>query len=139
MNKIIKDNRIPPQGYNKAAYQADEAFIVPADTYADGQNWDVTPYTFTIPNSVRSKVLVSATLYYQTFNREYAEFLRDHDAEPTITDGGRARDIPQVFRNANPGVSTWGQTLHTLWDDAGKGPPVNMGSAKAKIRIRRGG
>ncbi|MEA3275063.1 MAG: cytochrome c3 family protein [Pseudomonadota bacterium] len=136
MNKIIKDNRIPPMGYNKAAYQADGAFIVPADTYADGQYWDTTPYTFTIPVSARRLVEVTATLYYQTFNREYMEFLKEHDTEPTVSDGGRARDLPGPFRNAN-NVDRWGETIYALWEDAGNGPPVNMGSAKLDIRVRR--
>jgi len=137
MNKIIKDNRIPPQGFNKAAYQADGAFIIPADAYANGQNWDTTAYIFSVPGSAREKLLVCAILYYQTFNREYAEFLREHDHEPTVSDGGRARDIPAQFRSANPEIRTWGQTLHALWQDAGQGPPVFMGSDEAEIKIRR--
>ena len=47
---IVKDNRIPPKGFNKAAYQADGAFIVPVKIpMRDGQNWDETAYTFDIP------------------------------------------------------------------------------------------
>lgn len=41
MNNIVKDNRIPPAGYNRAAYQRDGSFIIPGDArdsdYADGQ------------------------------------------------------------------------------------------------------
>ena len=134
MNKIIKDNRIPPKGYNKAAYQADGAFIVPAETYADGQYWDTTRYRFTVPAGVKDKIVVTATLKYQAFNREYAEFLRDHDQEPTQKGGGRARNLPEPFATHN-GVSTWGQTLHTLWKDAGNGQPVSMASANRAIRV----
>ena len=61
-NFIEKDNRIPPKGFNKAAYTADGAFIIPHDPkdtdYPDGQNWDVTPYTFTIPPDALAPVQV---------------------------------------------------------------------------------
>jgi hypothetical protein len=39
MNRIVKDNRIPPKGFNKEAFTADGAFIIPHDSkdtdYAD--------------------------------------------------------------------------------------------------------
>jgi len=62
-------------------------------------------------------------------------FLRDHDQEPTQKDGGQARNLPEPFATEN-GVSTWGETLHTLWKDAGNGRPVSMASAKRAIRVR---
>jgi hypothetical protein len=137
MNYIEKDNRIPPKGYNKAAYQADGAFIIPFDPkdtdYADGQNWDITPYTFTVPATTVKQMTVTATLYYQTFNKEYAEFLRDHDQEPTVSNGGRARDLPQGGIYGNAG--TWGNALHAIWQDNGNGKPVVVGSTKATIKI----
>jgi hypothetical protein len=134
MNYIKKDNRIPPKGYNKEAYQKDGAFIVPFDPkdtdYADGQNWDVTPYEFTIPSDAKGRVRITATLWYQTFSREYIEFLRDHDTEKTLKHGGRARNLP-------PGPfadhETWGKALHQLWKDADMGPPVPMGRAEVAI------
>jgi hypothetical protein len=135
MNTVVKDNRIPPLGYKKAAYQADGAFIIPEDTYADGQNWDITPYTFTVPAGIQGDIQVTASLYYQTFNKEYAEFLRDHDQEPTQSVGGRARDLPAAFAAANPGIDTWGKTLHKLWYDAGKGRAVIMGSDNVDITV----
>jgi hypothetical protein len=122
LNKIEKDNRIPPSGYKKAAYQADGAFIIPENTYADGQNWDDTRYTIAIPNGlVKGNVKIFASLYYQTFSKEYVEFLDAHDDEFTEADGGRARNLPAdgIYAN-NP---TWGSALHQLWQDVGNVPP----------------
>jgi hypothetical protein len=137
MNKIIKDNRIPPKGYNKKAYQADGAFIIPENAYADGQNWDITQYTIDVPADVQGTIQITATLKYQTFNKEYAEFLRDHDNEPTVADGGRARNLPTgtPFALANPGVDNWGETLHKLWEDADQGLPVTMAAASRAISV----
>ncbi len=136
LNFIEKDNRIPPKGFNKAAYTADGAFIIPHDPkdtdYPDGQNWDVTPYTFTIPPDALAPVQVTATLLYQTFNREYMEFLRDHDVEPTQSFGGRARDLPAGGQYANLDL-TWGEVIFKLWEDSGQGPPVEMGQARFNL------
>jgi len=134
MNTIQKDNRIPPKGYNKEAYNKDGAFIIPFDRkdtdYADGQNWDVTPYDFTIPSDAKGRVRITATLWYQTFSRQYIEFLSENDVEKTLKHGGRARNLP-------PGPyakhKTWGSALRQLWKDADMGPPVRMGRAEVAI------
>ncbi len=137
LNEIVSDNRIPPKGFVKAAYQADGAFILPEDRYADGQNWDVTAFDIPIPGacgSVKKKLRVTATLMYQTFNREYVDFLRDKDLEPTIANGGRARDIPA---GAYGGLEHWGEVTHAIWEDNDDGRPVEMGKAKLDIEIKR--
>lgn len=140
MNYIEKDNRIPPMGYNKAAYNADGAFIIPHDPkdtdYADGQYWDVTPYTFTIPDWAKGNIRVTATLKYQTFNREYIEFLKITDMEKTVKYGGRSRNIPDGTGTYYGGENTWGNALYKVWQDADRGPPVNMGTAIADITLR---
>lgn len=137
VNNIVKDNRIPPRGYNKAAYQADGAFIIPHDAkdtdYADGQYWDVTPYTFNVPASAVGPIKVTATLYYQTFSREYIDFLKKHDQEKTQAHGGRARNLPAGQYGNH---ETWGEALHALWHDAGKGPPVKVGSVKIAVAVQ---
>jgi hypothetical protein len=134
MNTVVKDNRIPPKGFNKTAYQADGAFIIPEDLYQDGQYWDDTPYTFAIPAFVKGNVRVTATLLYQTFNKEYIEFLATHDLEPTVDNGGRARNLPAGGIYADS--PTWGTALHELWHDVGMGPPVEMGKGKFEIEIK---
>ena len=140
MNYIQKDNRIPPRGFDKEGYEKDGAFIVPFDPkdtdYPNGQNWDVTPYSFDVPEKTRGIIRVTATLWYQTFSREYVEFLAKSDVEKTQRFGGRARDLP-----AGPyaGHETWGSALYQLWKDAGMGPPVRLGRAVAEIVVGAGG
>lgn len=96
-DEIIKDNRIPPRGFNNAAFAAAGAPVVAA-TYADGQYWSDT--YFAIPaGAVRAEVEV----YYQNLPREYIEHLRDAN----VTDD-------------------WGQTLYELWQSTGKGAPIRM-------------
>lgn len=73
VNKIFKDNRIPPRGFNNLAFEAAQAQPVNA-TYADGQYWDDTLYA--IPAGA---VRATATLYYQTSSKEYIDFLRNEN------------------------------------------------------------
>ncbi len=137
MNYVEKDNRIPPKGFNKEAYQADGAFIIPhypKDTdYPSGQHWDVTPYTFTVPAGVVGNLHVRAHLKYQTFNREYMEFLDETDREDTEETGGRARTIP-----AGPyeDLPTWGNVMYQLWQDNDNGRPVEIGSVSTDIVVQ---
>jgi hypothetical protein len=136
MNSIEKDNRIPPRGFNKDAYQADGAFIIPHDPkdtdYPSGQNWDVTPYTFTVPAAIVGKLHITARLQYQTFNREYMEFLDETDMEDTQETGGRARNLPAGLYEDFP---TWGSALYQLWQNSDNGRPVEMGSVSADILV----
>jgi hypothetical protein len=138
MNEIVKDNRIPPRGYNRAAYRADGAFIIPRDPkdtdYADGQYWDTTSYTLTIPDWAKSEIHITANLMYQTFSKEYIEFLKDNDVEHTEKYGGRARNLP-----AGPyaDFQTWGSALHKSWQNANQGPPVVMQTISADVSLGR--
>lgn len=69
-NTVVKDNRIPPQGYRRA--QFDQPGLRPVGvTFADGQNWDETVYI--LPPETEK---VYAALYYQTASKEYVDFLR---------------------------------------------------------------
>jgi hypothetical protein len=97
VNKIFKDNRIPPRGFTNAAYKNIQALPVGA-SFADNQHWDDTKYL--IPaNATRATV----TVYYQTASREYIEFLRDANT-----------------------TNNKGQVLYDAWVATGKGPPVIM-------------
>jgi hypothetical protein len=94
---IVKDNRIPPRGFDNAAYEAAGAPVVGA-VYADGQYWHLA--TFPVPSgTVRTEV----ALYYQSLTRHYVEALRD----------GNATDH-------------WGDTLYSLWMATGRGAPILM-------------
>lgn len=77
VNTIVKDNRIPPRGFNNAAFESVQAGHV-GYRYEDGQYWDITK--FCIPAGA---VRAEAKLYYQTSTREYIEFLENEN----ITDG----------------------------------------------------
>lgn len=69
-NTWIKDNRIPPRGYNQAAFDQDGLRPVGA-VYLDGAYSDTTEYS--VPSQA---VKVIAFLYYQTASKEYIDFLR---------------------------------------------------------------
>ena len=73
-NVVLQDNRIPPLGFTNAAFTAIQSPPIGA-TYADGQNWDDTPYF--IPAGAAS---ARVRFYHQTITREYAEFLRDSNS-----------------------------------------------------------
>lgn len=96
---IEKDTRIPPRGFANAAFAAAGAPVV-GISYADGQYWHEHRYPMPA-NTDR----VVATLFYQTLPRHYIEALRDGN----VTDD-------------------WGTTLHTLWENTGKGAPIRMAS-----------
>lgn len=95
-NTIVKDNRIPPRGYQKSKFAAIGLRPEPdPNLYADGQYWDDTAYT--LPGNTAR---VTAVLYYQTSSKAYIDFLR--------TNGGSD-----------------GAALGQLWDDS-KSPPEVM-------------
>lgn len=133
-NKIDKDNRIPPKGFNKAAYTADGAFIVPRDPqdcdYADGQNWDVTTYEMEPPLVQFGQVTITAKLKYQTFNQEFIEYLDSQDKEKMIKFGGNARNAPSgPYENEE----RWGRIMKKLWAEADYGKPVEMASKSITV------
>ena len=113
-NKVEKDNRIPPAGFNRAAYMADAAFIVPRDAldndYAEVQNWDDTSYRIRLPWWVwRGPLRITATLKYQSFSGDFVGFLKKEDDEKTEEHGGRARNIPKTGMYG--GYQHWGEVL----------------------------
>lgn len=72
-NKIYEDNRIPPRGFNNAAFASFGGAPV-GHAYADGQHWDDSAYT--IPaGATRAEV----RLFYQSTSKEFIEFLRDEN------------------------------------------------------------
>lgn len=106
-NKVYKDNRIPPRGFNNAAFEAHQAAPTGA-TYADGQYWDDTAYG--IPcDAVRAEV----SLFHQTTTKEYIEFLRDENV-----------------------TNNTGQIAYDLWEQLGKSAPVEMTYAELDLSPR---
>ncbi|MBI5864007.1 MAG: hypothetical protein HZB38_05790 [Planctomycetes bacterium] len=91
---IVKDNRIPPRGFDNAMYESCGAPAVDAH-FADGQHWDDS--WFAIPGGA---VRADVTVYYQNLPRHYMEILRD-----------------------NNHTDHWGQTLWDLYTQTGMAPP----------------
>jgi hypothetical protein len=101
---IVKDNRIPPRGFNKAAYEAAGAPAV-GTVYEDGQYWDDT--YFWLPEGASH---VEVTLNYQTVTRHYIEALRNGNV-----------------------TNQWGEILYQLWLDTNKGAPIPMTSQSLSL------
>ena len=106
-NIILKDNRIPPRGFDYDAFRAVGAEPrtngQPDPTlYANGQYWDEV--TYTLPNDV---VVGKVRLLYQTSSKEYIEFLRDENPN-----------------SGNPNNN--GQILYNLWNNSTKSGPELM-------------
>jgi mono/diheme cytochrome c family protein len=96
-NTVIKDNRIPPQGYTQAIF--DQPGLRPVGaTYLDGQYWDDTVYTLPLETD---RVLV--TLYYQTSSKEYINFLQSNGGVDGLTLGqlwADSKSPPQIMAQA---------------------------------------
>jgi hypothetical protein len=108
-NIIVQDNRIPPRGFEFAAFAAVGAEPrtngQPDPTrYADGQYWDEVVYA--LPEGV---AYGRVRLLYQTSSKEYIEFLRDNNP-----------DIGNPDNN--------GQILYELWETTGRSTPEVMAS-----------
>ena len=96
-NTVVKDNRIPPRGYEQALFDQPGLRPVGAD-YVDGQHWDDTQYVLPLDTE-----WVSATLYYQTASKEYVEFLESKGGVDGQTLGALWVDLkspPQVMARA---------------------------------------
>lgn len=101
---IVKDTRIPPRGFANATFLAGGAPAV-GISYADGQYWHERR-TSVPAGSDR----IVATLYYQSLPRAYIEHLRDANT-----------------------TDHWGETLHTLWQQTGRGAPIRMAQASVAL------
>jgi hypothetical protein len=104
---IVKDSRIPPRGFDNAAFEAGGAPAVGVE-YADGQYWH--EQSFTPPSGT---FRIEATLYYQSLPKSYIEHLR----------AGNVTDH-------------WGETLHALWLQTGRGAPIVIAGATIDPRDR---
>lgn len=94
---IEKDSRIPPRGFNNAAYEAAGAPVVNW-AYADGQYWDDSCFRL-VPGAVRAE----SRVYYQTVTKHYIEALFHGNT-----------------------TNNWGQILYDLWLQTNRGAPVLM-------------
>ena len=94
-NMVVKDTRVPPQGFTNAGFDTIQDTPVGA-SYSDEQYWDDT--LFTLPAGA---VSAEVNLYHQTTSKEYIEFLQ----------------------NTNT-TDTRGQTAYNQWVAQGKSAPV---------------
>ncbi len=101
---VVKDNRIPPLGFDNARYDALGAGVVGA-TYADGQSY--ADVDFTVPALAKRAVV---RVLYQTVTREYIEALK----------------------NGNH-TDAWGKDLADLWEKSGKDVPIQVTSAALSL------
>jgi hypothetical protein len=103
-NAIVSDNRIPPRGYNFAAFN--NAGAAPHNNgqpdptmYVDGQYWDVTHYG--LPTEVISGTV---RLLFQVASKEYIEFLRDNNPFPGLNNGELLYDLWTQTERSRPEV-----------------------------------
>jgi hypothetical protein len=112
-NTVIKDNRIPPRGYDTTTW--DQPGLRPVGaTYADGQYWDETRYALPADSNA---VRVQASLYYQTASREYVEFLKANggvDGE-ALFDLWERTPSPPILMAADPWYQVWFPIVTKSW------------------------
>jgi hypothetical protein len=113
-NKVFKDNRIPPRGWEQAGYAAKSMLPVGHD-YAEGQFWDISAFALPVGTT-----RVEARLLYQTTSDEYLDFLE--------SEGSVAVPDAVVGEPVN-----WGQVVGDLRDQLDLDDPVLMTSATLNI------
>jgi hypothetical protein len=92
---IVKDNRIPPEGFNNAA-SAERLSQPVGANYTDGQYWD--QFEMALPEGCK-KLIVS--LMSESVSWEYLKFLVEEDK-----------------------TDDWGKRLYDAWTKTGKGRPT---------------
>jgi uncharacterized repeat protein (TIGR01451 family) len=112
-NTVIKDNRIPPRGYDSAIWDRPGLRPVGA-AYADGQYWDETRYL--LPEGTDA-VRVSAVLYYQTASKAYIDFLKANGGVDgaTLFDLWERTPSPPVLMTADPWYEMWFPIITKSW------------------------
>ena len=101
---ILKDNRIPPEGFENSSFKERLSQPVGA-SYADGQYWD--DVDFELPAGCAK---VSVRLMYQSVSWEYVKFL----AQENRTD-------------------EWGRRLYEAWGQTGKCEPTVMAAVEKTV------
>ena len=101
---ILKDNRIPPKGFNNEKFAEHLSAPVGA-TYADGQHWD--DLELDLPAGC---VKVEANLMYQSMSWEYLKFL--------------------VEENKSNDTS---RRLYEVWQQTGQCPPETISTIEKKV------
>ena len=117
-DEVVQDNRIPPRGFvPRPDTKPVGRDYPPASTGDSGQvltlvHWDDAPYELTIPKTASGKMVIRATLWYQTTSREYIESLKSAN----VTDGD-------------------GQKMLEIWQRYDRAPPFGMATAMGAIEV----
>jgi hypothetical protein len=133
-----KDNRVPPKGFDTAGMN--ERLSQPRWNGADAPNYFTSAeyaggydeVTISKPSGAASWY---ATLYYQTINKEFVEFMRDEingTGTLTLTSPTPSGEPQAYIIQTDPFFATlkgWGYALWDLWLHNGGAAPVAMASA----------
>ncbi|MHC4121445.1 MAG: hypothetical protein ACYSWO_28565 [Planctomycetota bacterium] len=103
---VVKDNRIPPRGFNNARFAEHLSRPVGA-TYADGQHWDEVELE--LPRGC-GKVIVK--LMYESMSWEYLKFLADENK-----------------------TDDWGRRLYEIWTKTGRCKPTVMATIEKDAQL----
>ena len=124
-DRIFKDNRIPPAGFQPVPGTEPVGAVYPVQPDGSLANWDVSEYTLPVSAAAYGPLTVTASLYYQTASREYIEFLRDEN-----TSGPDPHDPDSLA--ADRGTKMW-----NYWNDYGQSAPVLMGTRVKTVTLDR--
>lgn len=102
-NVFYSDNRIPPRGFNNAAWTDAGIMPIGAD-YADGQYWDDTH--FPVPAGA---TMAQVYVFYQTTTKEYIEWLRDSNV--TNEAGNTAYAQWELHGKSEPALMDFGEIM----------------------------
>jgi len=101
---VIKDNRIPPEGFDNARFAEHLSAPVGA-SYADGQYWD--EFEMELPEGCKRVVV---KLMYESMSWDYLKFLADENK-----------------------TDDWGRRLYDAWTKTGKCAPTSIASVEKSL------
>ncbi|MFN7964773.1 MAG: hypothetical protein U0V87_03680 [Acidobacteriota bacterium] len=128
---LLKDNRIPPQGFVPDEETEPVGYSYPAHPTVPGTlvHWDDTLYSIDVPKDAFKPFLIVASLYYQTSSKEYVEFLSaENESSCDPSDPGCDPTAADERRNR-------GEKLHALWEKYGRSAPVLIARAQKNVTV----
>ncbi|MCB1552610.1 MAG: hypothetical protein KDJ14_02285 [Xanthomonadales bacterium] len=129
-NCVVKDNRIPPEGFTGGAdlELRPVGYSYPEASPGVLAHWDDTDYTIPVAGGTALPLTVTATLRFQVSSKDYIEFLRDEAVNHSIPSEnvmcGRDLDF-------GPADQSRGAFMHQLWQASGRAAPFDMVSDSA--------
>jgi hypothetical protein len=125
---FAKDSRIPPLGFTPATAADPNGYDtrpVGAITYPETStgsgvlvNYDMAPYTLTVPAGTAVPLTATARLYYQTSSNHYIKFLRDEAVDNGFAgENDMCTDGPNRPYTVGPQSKSRGQYVYDLWNN----------------------